>query len=414
MPASRPFLATRRHYIHHEMDKPTIRRATLLVMAIFWVQPLALGGWLALIPAVKADLGLSTGELAFAILGMPIATLIFLQVGGRLVLRFGVRRSLAWMLPAQGLAFLLPLAATDLTSLFVALFVAGAGVGVNEVAFNVYAGRLEKRAGVQIMNRCHGFWALGLMAGSAVVAASGGSYAAVATLSLGSGAVGSALALGMPRLPGDEPRPAPPVRRSSELPPALPRIAIFVFFVTVTEGAMADWSALHLAQRLGGATDHAGIAVTIFASFMAGGRFVGDWLKRRLGGVGLARTTTVFAILGMLAIVLPLPLAFLYAGFAMVGFGISAAYPLGVSAVAALDDTHEEANIGAMAMVALSGFLLGPPIIGGLGEMATLGVGLSVLIPGLVVALWLTRWLAGGDGGDPVTLTTGESRAIPR
>ena len=65
-----------------------------------------------------------------------------------------------------------------------------------------------------------------------------------------------------------------------------------------------------------------------------------------------------------------------------------------MSAIAALDDQYEAANIAIMATVALGGFLVGPPLIGFLAETFSLAVGLAALLPALVLALWLTRWLA--------------------
>ena len=169
---------------------------------------------------------------------------------------------------------------------------------------------------------------------------------------------------------------------------------VFMFLVTLAEGVMADWAAVYLSERLGSPDARAGIAVTIFSTFLAGGRFVGDVLKTGLGAVRQARLTTACAILGLLTLVLPLPLAMTYAGFALVGFGVSAAYPLGVSAIAALDDTYEASNIAIMATVAMGAFLVGPPLIGFLSEAFSLRIGFAALVPGLLIALLLTRWLA--------------------
>ena len=253
-----------------------------------------------------------------------------------------------------------------------------------------------------IMNRCHGFWSLGLMGGSAIVALLSMSPAEKLLLLALAAAIGGMFAARvLPRLPGDGETIPPPRRKPSELPAPLIYVALFMFFVTLTEGAMADWAAVHLAERMGdlSGTERAGIAVTIFAGFMAGGRFLGDWLKRRLGAVKLARFTTSAAILGVLTLVLPLPLAFTYVGFALVGFGVSSAYPLGVSAIAALDDRYESANIALMAMVALGGFLIGPPMIGGIAEIANLSWGLAALLPGLAMSILLTRWLEPRESG---------------
>jgi MFS family permease len=265
-----------------------------------------------------------------------------------------------------------------------------------------------------IMNRCHGFWSLGLMAGSAIIALfAGAPLIKLVVLALVTALLGVAAAWLLPQLPGDEETATPPRRRLRALPAPLIYVGLFMFFITLTEGAMADWSAVYLAERLGDltVTERAGIAVTIFAGFMAGGRFLGDWLKMRMGAVALARTTLGTAFIGVVILVAPLPVAFAYLGFAMVGFGVSSGYPLGVSAIAALDDRYESANIALMAMVALGGFLVGPPLIGGIAEVASLAWGLGVLIPSLLLSLYLTRWLRPDVryGSTPKDLDTSDS-----
>lgn len=376
------------------MDQTSVRRATLLIMATFFLQPLAIGGWLALIPVIKANLALSKGELAIALIGMPIALIPSLQIAGRVMSHYGPRRIFRVFFPLQSLAILLPLLAWNVPSLFAALFVVGAMAAFLEVGINVYAGRLEKRGRVMIMNRCHGFWAAGIMGGSAIVALLGLTPLEVLLLLAVISTVGGVAAgFRMPQLGDDETGAAPPRRKLSEMPRPLFFVAGFMFLVTLTEGVMADWAAVYLAERLNDPYSNAGIAVTVFSAFMAGGRFLGDWLKRHLGGVSLARLTTGSAIAGMLILIAPLPVWMALPGFAAVGFGISAAYPLGVSAIASMDDRYENANIAIMATVALGGFLIGPPMIGFISELLSLRWAFAALVPGLALALWLTRWL---------------------
>lgn len=382
------------------MDKATTTRASRIIMLVFFLQPLAIGGWLALIPLVKAELGLGKAELAIALIGLPIALIPSLQIAGHVISRFGPRRMFKYFFPAQGAAILLPLLAWDVPSLFAALFLVGAAMAFIEVGMNVYAGRLEKQADVMIMNRCHGFWALGLMTGSAIVTllADANPLIAVGALALLSTAPGVWSGFAAPQLAGEEAERSPPRRKLAELPPVLIAVGFFMFVVTLTEGAMADWAAVYLAERLDDPNARAGVAVTIFSGFMAGGRFLGDVLKRKLGAVALARLTTSCALLGLLLLVIPLPLWLAFPAFALVGFGVSSAYPLGVSAVAAVDDRYEASNIAFVATMALGGFLVGPPIIGGLAEFSSLPVGLAALLPGLCIALYLTRWLRPESG----------------
>ena len=382
------------------MDRQTIQRATLVIMALFALQPLAIGGWLALIPLVKENLELSKGELAFALLGMPVALVPTLQFAGRIVGSFGPRRTFVAVFPIQSVAILLPLVAWNGVSLFFALAIAGAAVAFLEVAINVYAGQLEKRSGVLIMNRCHGFWALGITFGSAWISLApfDSPWMKLGLLAGFSMIAGIWSATALPRLgDGNETGVAPGKRRLAELPKALLFIALFMFSVTMTEGAMADWAAVYLAERLGDEVSQAGIAVTIFSAFLAIGRFLGDWLKRHLGSESLARATLSCSLVGLAMLILPLPLWFAYVGFAFVGFGVSVGFPLGVSAVASLDDKHEAPNIAIMSTVALGGFLAGPPIIGTIAEMTTLPLGLAALLPGLILSFWLSKWLKPRD-----------------
>ena len=377
------------------MDRTEARRASILIMAVFWLQPICLGSWFALIPFAQEALGLSKGQLAAALLAMPLALVPGLQIAGRMVARFGLRRVFAVMFPVQSLTILLPIAAWSGPSLFVALFVAGITIAFLEVGMNVYAGRLEKRADVMIMNRAHGFWALGLTAGSGFTALMAGvsPWAAMLPLAAVATVGGVIISRLLPRLGDDDSGETRlPRRRFADLPPALIGIAVFMLCATLVEGAMADWAAVHLAERMG-RVEGAGLSVTIFSAALAAMRFAGDWTKRRMGAVPMARMSIGLALAGVLILVLPVPLALTYAGYALVGAGVAAAYPLGVSAVAAIDDTYESANIAIMATVALGGLVMGPPVIGFIAEVSSLNWGLAALIPALLTAMWLTHWL---------------------
>lgn len=375
------------------MDITTLRRAIYLIMAVFFLQPLALGGWLALIPQVKETLSLSNGQLAVALMGVPVALVPGLQIAGQVIARFGPRRVATLFFPFQALAFLLPFGAWSVPTLFAALFTVGLMMAFVEVSMNVYAGRLEKRENVMIMNRCHGFWALGMMLGAGVIALMNAGASPQLGLALISAVFGALTAQALPVLRGEALESAAPRRKLKDLPLALFLIALFMMVVTLTEGVMADWAAVFMAERLGETGPKAALAVTLFSALMAVGRFAGDVLKRRLGAVAYARMTVAVALLGLSVAIAPVPVVLAYAGFALIGFGVAAGYPLGVSAIAALDDRYEAPNIAFAATMAMGGFLVGPPLIGFLSEAISLSGAFAVLIPGLGLALYLTKWL---------------------
>jgi MFS family permease len=331
------------------------------------------------------------------LLAMPLALIPTLQIASRVIARFGPRRVFAILLPVHGLAACGPFLATGQGTLFVALAAFGAMGAFMQVCLNVYAGRLEKQLDRLVMSRCHGFWALGLAMGSALAGLLAGSNPIWAVLGIAviSTIPGVIAARALPHLAGSEAAVTgkSSKRRINQIPLRLYAISGFAFSISMTEGAMADWAAVYLAERLPVGATYAGIAVTLYGTSLAAGRFVGDSLKRQLGAVGLARLTVGLAISGVLVLIMPLPLMFAYVGFVLIGLGASVGFPLGVSAVAALDDQFEAQNIALMSMLVICGFLIGPPLIGILGDVFTLRVGLAALIPGLVVSFVLSKQL---------------------
>ncbi len=394
------------------MENPLRRSAIYLTLAAFALHPIAFGGWLAQIPLVKETLGLNKAELSLALLGMPIAIIPSLQIAGRLIGRLGPRRVLAVSFPMQIGAVILPLLAVDQVTLFLALMVFGAVTAFSQVCLNVYAGRLEKALGTSVMNRCHGFWALGLMAGPLIATTLAG-WSPIVTLlgmSIAATSTGAVIALRLPRLGEVNEGATPPRRKLAAVPPALVAVSLFALAIGMTEGAMADWAAIYLAERLPDDATIAGLGVSVYAAFLAGGRLTGDWMKDRIGAVRLARLTLGLAIVGLALLVLPFPLFTAFFGFALVGAGVSVGFPLGVSAVAALDDTYEGANIAVMSGVAICGFLIGPPVIGFLAEAFSLRVGLAALLPGLILGLWFCRALSPAESADESAIVASRTK----
>lgn len=375
-------------------------------MALFFIQPLALGGWLAMIPSVQDALGLNKAVLALTLMGSPLALLPVLQLAAQYVDRIGVKRIFYTVFPIQTVALILPFFAWNAVSLFFALAAVGASAAFLEVGLNLYASRFEKRTGRMIMNRSHGYWAAGVGVGSAVAVWMSPIDPRVIqmAIALTSGAAGILGTIFLKQLTAHVVTAPPPKRRLRDFPPALWFIGVGMCFGTMTEGAVNDWGAIYMTERffdgaLSGPDLAAGVAVTVFAFFLAGGRFLGDLLRRVFGSVVLARMTLGTALVGLLVVILAADPDIALLGFAALGFGVSACFPLGVSAVAAIDDRYEASNIALMSMIALCGFLLGPPLIGFIAEGFGLRVAIAMLMPGLIVAFLIAGRL-NTDGRD--------------
>ena len=77
-------------------------------------------------------------------------------------------------------------------------------------------------------------------------------------------------------------------------------------------------------------------------------------------------------------------------GFGIIGVGVSVGFPLAVTAAAGIGDRAASANVAVLSFVALTGFLIGPPLIGFVAEHFGIRFGIACVVPFLLVSLFLT------------------------
>lgn len=376
-----------------------------LVMLIFFLQPIAFGAWLPRIPDIQEKLQLGTADLALALLGLPVGTLLTLSFAGRVVSRIGGRAAIIYGFIFFLAVVSLPAFAPTVTLLFVSLMILGVALSTVELGMNVEADLTEKVTGLIIMSRSHGFWSLGIMFGSllgvgaiAIGAPPHWSILAIAVMVL---PIALYVSIRLPKLQESHQAETAKAAGGFKLPGlALLGICSFVFGVTMTEGAIADWSAVYLRDVFGSEGAQTGLGYSVFAFMVAAGRFSGDYLKGRFGPVMLARACGTASLAGILIVLLsPLPVLALI-GFGAVGVGVSVGFPLAVTAAAALTDRPAAASLAILSFVALLGFLIGPPIIGFIGEYWGLRLGLAVLLVPLTASLLFTGMLTPREAGE--------------
>ncbi|MEC3978428.1 MFS transporter [Amycolatopsis sp. H20-H5] len=368
--------------------------ARTAVFLVFALNGAALGSWAPRTPALSAQVHAAPGVFGLALLGASVGMLCAASVSGRLIERGGTRAVVAGSTVIACVALPLVGYATSVALLGAALFVLGASVGALDVAMNVAGVVIERRLGKPIMPTLHAGFSFGALAGSlaAGLAASHGwspgrhlVVAAIAALVV--------LALIIRAVPGARPVksaeavPAPlraPVRR-----PVLWLLAAVALCSAIAEGASSDWSALLMTTEHGMGQGAAALAFSGFALAMALARLGGAWTQRRFGatralafGAGLAAAGLVVAAIVPLA-------AFGYLGFALAGVGLAAAFPIALSlagdAGKRADGSGGERELAFVTTIAYSGFLAGPPLVGGIAQLTSLS--LSFLVVGLVAAI---------------------------
>ena len=369
------------------------------VMGIFFIQPFVLGVWLALIPEVQSGLNLDASQLALALMGTPAGMLTTLPFAGKVVSAFGIRKILYIGFPVYFFTITLTGLADGLHILFLVLFLVGLNGSLLTVSLNVHAGRVEKHTGRVVMNRCHGFWSLGIMAGSFL----GSIFESVSTVWMilivsasASLPVAWLLCLGLPSYENVSSAEVPTAPLFTQFPKVLTGICLFTFGISMTEGAMANWASVYVKEMQGPESHGTGYGFGLFAAFVAFGRFFGDSLKIKLGTIKVAVIFVNISVLGLILLVKADELWLAFAGFVLIGLGVSVGFPLAVSATSSIDDKKEASYIAFLSLTALIGFLVGPPIIGFLTDATNLKTGLTILFPGLLLSMFMSSRLISG------------------
>jgi len=110
---------------------------------------------------------------------------------------------------------------------------------------------------------------------------------------------------------------------------------------------------------------------------MMAGRISGVWVLDRFGRVPVLQFSGGIAVAGLAIVILVSTPVISAIGAIMWGIGSSLGFPVAMSA-AADDPQRSAARVSAVATVAYGAFLLGPPLIGGIGAQT-----------GLLPALWV-------------------------
>ena len=161
------------------------------------------------------------------------------------------------------------------------------------------------------------------------------------------------------------------------------------FCFALGEGAGLNWSAVYVADSLGGTEALGAIGLGVFLGAVTLGRLAGDRLVSRFGPVPVFRTGALVAGTGFGgALVLDTQIAGLV-GLGLLGAGLANALPL---AIAAGGNSPGETPATAAARVSTLGYLgsfVGPALVGGLASVTSLPLALG--LPALLVlatAFW--------------------------
>ncbi|WNV83193.1 MFS transporter [Umezawaea sp. Da 62-37] len=379
---------------------PTPRPAVFIV---FVFNGVVFGSWAARVPALATQVGASAGTLGLSLLGASAGLALTAPFAARVCAAVGARRVVLVSGVVSALVLpVLALASTPL-QLGLALFLLGSGIAALDVSMNVAAVSVIRELDRPLMPQFHAGFSFGGLIGSlgAALAAAVG-WTPMPHFLLAAAVCLVVLAWSYRAVPGgsgerhreQEVGPQPPVLRR----PVLWLLAGIAFCSAIAEGASADWSALFLVRERGMGDAAAAAAYAVFSVTMACARLAGEPAQRRWGPYGLLARGAVVAALGLAsAVLIPVP-ATGYLGFALAGLGLAFAFPvimdLAGDAGRRADGTGGERELGLVTTVAYTGFLAGPPIVGGLAQLSSLTASLGFVACVCVLIVPAVRFAA--------------------
>jgi fucose permease len=368
--------------------------AVAAVAVTFAASGLILTSAISRMPEIKARVGATATELAFALVCVGIGSIIAMPFAGRLVDRFGTARVVGTFATIAAAGWALVPFASSVPQLAAILFLVGIGVGVWDVGMNVQGSIVERARGQVLMPLWHGLFSVGAVVGALLGAAAAkwgialGLQVPVASGVLWALTVGSCLVYLPNRVSDtvvaaserpDAPAAVVPARNDAAAAPAASAkrrlritplellLGLIMLSTALGEGAANDWLAVALVDERDAPAAFGALALAGFNVTMAIGRFAGGPLIARFGRTRALRAAGTIAATGVLTLCLIPDTTAALLGSAAWGLGLAIVFPSAVSAAGEIPGRAAQA-MATVSTIGYGGFLLGAPLIGTLAH----------------------------------------------
>jgi len=373
------------------------------LFTFFFIPGLLMASWATRTPAIRDILSVSTAEMGAVLFGLSIGSMSGVLSSAWLVKRFGTRNVirasmsvsvLGMMVLSLALWFASPL----LFAVGLALF--GSSLGAAEVAINIEGAVVEQKMNKTVLPMMHGFYSLGTLVGAGI-GMTLTAWGVTATLHVLLAALVAIvpILIAITAIPdgtgrndageAQHKRKGRPFYRDTQLL----LIGVVVLAMAFAEGSANDWLPLLMVDGHGFTPTSGSLIYTGFTLGMTIGRFTGGWFIDRYSRVTVVRASAMMGGLGI-ALIIFVDSAWV-AGVSVLlwGLGASLGFPLTISAAS---DTGPDAatRVSVVATTGYLAFLVGPPLLGFLGEHYGLRSAMMVVLALMVLAVIVARAVA--------------------
>lgn len=365
------------------------RTYRIAVGFLFFMQGLCFASWASRIPSIQESLHLSDTALGLALFALPVGSMLALPFSGWLVGRFGSRVVATNALLLYSIILVLLGLARSSTQLILVLILFGMAGNFSNIAINTQALKVEERYNRNIMASFHGLWSLAGFAAAGIggLMISKTVFPFVHFLFIASLIVVCTVIV-FQFLLQDEEKVISSKRAFVKPDKTLLILGMIAFCCMICEGAMFDWSGIYFQKVVNAEKNWIGAGYTAFMCTMAAGRFIADWVVRKVGFVKTILLSGLLIASGLcISIFFPyVPSA--VAGFMLVGIGVSSVVPLVYTEAGKSKNRSTSSALAAVSSIGFLGFLAGPPLIGVIAGLFSLKISFVIIaVMGLLIAL---------------------------
>ncbi|EKE1814116.1 MFS transporter [Salmonella enterica subsp. enterica serovar Typhimurium] len=384
-------------------SRNALKRRTWALFMFFFLPGLLMASWATRTPAIRDILSVSTAEMGAVLFGLSIGSMSGILCSAWLVKRFGTRKVIrTTMICAVTGMVILSVALWCASPLIFALGLAvfGASFGAAEVAINVEGAAVERELNKTVLPMMHGFYSFGTLAGAGVgMALTALSVPANIHIILAAAVAIAPIFIAIRAIPDGTGKNASEDSHLQEkgLPfyrdIQLLLIGVVVLAMAFAEGSANDWLPLLMVDGHGFSPTSGSLIYAGFTLGMTVGRFTGGWFIDRYSRVTVVRASALMGALGIGLII------FVdsdwVAGVSVIlwGLGASLGFPLTISAAS---DTGPDAptRVSVVATTGYLAFLVGPPLLGYLGEHYGLRSAMMVVLALVILAALVAKAVA--------------------
>lgn len=366
----------------------------IAVSVFFFCAGLAFASWASRIPDIKTSLHLSEAGLGSILLALPIGQLLTMPFSGRLVTRFGSK----YISRIAIVGYVFSLTNIGLVEkpwqLAVALFAFGIFGNLCNISVNTQAVHAEALYQRPIMASFHGIWSTagfsGALIGSLMMKLDIKPYYHFWIIALFT--VIMMLIFNKYLLLTPTSKLASSFRKLKWPHGSLLLLGVIAFCCLSAEGCMFDWSGVYFKEVVKAEGSLISLGYASFMIMMAAGRFMGDGLALRFGRKKMVQLSGVLNFIGMMIAVLFPTIVPATIGFLIVGFGVSSVIPLMYSTAGKVREVASGIALATVSGIGFFGFLMGPPLIGYIAELAGLQYSFAVIaVLGIGITLMINR-----------------------